>query len=167
MLIYPVPTWGLDSKNQISMLNDVANEVGYELFTEEETINERLKVSIGELTTNVTLDLMPLIGAMYFNKKAGFEKVTALSGRLGQYFINLRGRNNFGGNTYKNIVQTVFGTENGASGIKEMLKLGLAEEQLNLLTGQEKMDASFGFILGSTQSVMERKNGCKCFKSFV
>ena len=148
---------GLDSKNQISMLNDVANEVGYELFTEEETINERLKVSIGELTTNVTLDLMPLIGAMYFNKKAGFEKVTALSGRLGQYFINLRGRNNFGGNTYKNIVQTVFGTENGASGIKEMLKLGLAEEQLNLLTGQEKMDASFGFILGSTQSVMERK----------
>ena len=131
---------GLDSKNQISMLNDVANEVGYELFTEEETINERLKVSIGELTTNVTLDLMPLIGAMYFNKKAGFEKITTLSGRLGQYFINLRGRNNFGGNTYKNIVQTVFGTENGASGIKEMLKLGLAEEQLN---------------------------GCKCFKSFV
>ena len=145
-----------DDKVVFQTYNKLLGDVGVG-FVDQIKQDQRLYTSIAELSYNTTLDLVPLITAMYGqNKIKGFKNIVNSVGKVGNYINKSFNPNN--SKTISTVINTVFGLDGkGSSGIKEMIKLGSADTILETLVGQEPMPAEFGFILGSTNSLMEQK----------
>ena len=97
------------------------------------------------------------MAAMYGqNKIKGFNNLIKGVGKVGNYINKSFNPNN--SKIIRNVINTVVGLDSkGSSGVKELIKLGTADEILKIGFGQEPMPAEFGFILGSTNSIMEQK----------
>ena len=145
-----------DVKNSFIIFDNILGESGLD-FLDEAKKNENLYTSIAELSYNTTLDLVPLMAAMYGqNKVKGFNNLIKGVGKVGNYINKSFNPNN--SKIITNVINTVVGLNaKGSSGVKELIKLGTADEILKIGFGQEPMPAEFGFILGSTNSIMEQK----------
>ena len=145
-----------DVKNSFIIFDNVLGESGLD-FMDQAKKNENLYTSIAELSYNTTLDLVPLMAAMYGqNKIKGFRNLIKGVGRVGNYINKSFNPNN--SKIIRNVINTVVGLNSkGSSGVKELIKLGTADEILKIGFGQEPMPAEFGIILGSTNSIMEQK----------
>ncbi len=145
-----------DVKNSFVIFDNVLGESGLD-FIDQAKKDENLYTSIAELSYNTTLDLVPLMAAMYGqNKIKGFNNLIKGVGKVGNYINKSFNPNN--SKIIRNVINTVVGLDSkGSSGVKELIKLGTADEILKIGFGQEPMPAEFGFILGSTNSIMEQK----------
>lgn len=145
-----------DVKNSFIIFDNVLGESGLD-FMDQAKKDENLYTNIAELSYNTTLDLVPLMAAMYGqNKVKGFNNLIKGVGQIGNYINKSFNPNN--SKIIRNVINTVVGLNSkGSSGVKELIKLGTADEILKIGFGQEPMPAEFGFILGSTNSVMEQK----------
>ena len=145
-----------DVKNSFIIFDNVLGESGLD-FMDQAKKDENLYTSIAELSYNTTLDLVPLMAAMYGQSKVkGFNNLIKGVGQIGNYINKSFNPNN--SKIIRNVINTVVGLDSkGSSGVKELIKLGTADEILKIGFGQEPMPAEFGFILGSTNSIMEQK----------
>ena len=145
-----------DVKNSFVIFDNVLGESGLG-FMDQAKADENLYTSIAELSYNTTLDLVPLMAAMYGqNKIKGFDNIIKGVGKVGSYINKSFNPNN--SKTITNVINTIVGLDaKGSSGVRELIKLGTADEILKIGFGQEPMPAEFGFILGSTNSIMEQK----------
>ena len=145
-----------DVKNGFVIFDNILGESGLG-FMDQAKKNENLYTNIAELSYNTTLDLVPLMAAMYGQGKVkGFNNLIKGVGQIGNYINKSFNPNN--SKIIRNVINTVVGLNSkGSSGVKELIKLGTADEILKIGFGQEPMPAEFGFILGSTNSVMEQK----------
>ena len=147
-----------DSDNVLRYFESSMGDIGRE-FTDMIQRDARLKTSVTELAYNTTLDLVPLLAGIAITKKLpGFNNVMKGINGVGKFLID---PNRVGGlansRLYRGIVKTAIGTEKGASGVKEWMTLGAADKMLEFGVGHEPMPGDFGFILGTTNAIMEQK----------
>ncbi len=158
-----------DYKNVLENWDVILGEEGID-FLDQVKANERLRTNLGELTYNTTLDLVPFIAGMGLTKKVpGFKPLMNSLDKVGAYFTNPKVVGGLANSKYwKGAIQAIvgsgsYGTDGkfkalgGASGIKELIAVGGADKILEYGFGHKPMPGDFGFILGTTNSIMEQR----------
>ena len=148
-----------DTDNVLNYWQDSFEPLGLD-FMDQIKKDERLKVSLVNLTYNTTLDLVPLLAGIAVTKKVpGYNSIMKGFGSIGRFLTNEKAVGGIANSkTWKTVVSSVIGVDGkGASGIKEMLTLGAADKILEFGFGHKPMPGEFGFILGTTNSIVEQK----------
>jgi hypothetical protein len=148
-----------DTDNVLKYWQDSFEPLGLD-FMDQIKKDERLKVSLVNLTYNTTLDLVPLLAGIAVTKKVpGYNNIMKGFGSIGRFLTNEKAVGGIANSkTWKTVVSSVIGVDGkGASGVKEMLTLGAADKILEFGFGHKPMPGEFGFILGTTNSIVEQK----------